>query len=174
MSNGIMIRPERAEDCAAIHELNARAFGQEGEAKLVDAIRLSDGFVPELSLVAERAGEIVGHILFSIIDVKAESGRIPVLGLAPMAVKPELQNQGIGSRLVGHGLEEARRLGWGIVIVLGHPAYYPRFGFTPAKPRGIKAPWPVPDEAFMVIELSEGGLEGVCGVVVYPPAFDEV
>ena len=91
-----------------------------------------------------------------------------------MAVLPAYQHQGIGSELIGRGLRECRNLGHGVVIVVGHPDYYPRFGFSSARARGLEATFPVPDEAFMVIELIEGALNGIAGVVRYPPAFDGV
>jgi putative acetyltransferase len=91
-----------------------------------------------------------------------------------MAVQPEFQNQGIGSELVRQGMERCRNLGYGIIIVVGHPTYYPRFGFTPAREKGLEAPFPVPDEAFMVIELTPGALNGISGIVIYPPAFEGV
>lgn len=134
----------------------------EGEAKLVEAIRASEGFVPELSLVAV-AHEIIRHILFSMISIETQHGDVPTVGLAPMAVKPECQNQGIGSKLVREGLRKCEELGFAHVFVLGHPGFYPRFGFTPAKTRGIESPFPVPDEVFMVYEIKPGSLDGIKG-----------
>jgi putative acetyltransferase len=166
------IHPETAEDYAAIREVNALAFGREVEAVLVEALRESPDFIPELSLVAVEAGRLVGHILFSPLVIETKDGPVPALTLAPLAVRPELQNQGIGSELVRDGLERCRSLGHRIVVVVGHPAYYPRFGFSPAGARGLEAPFPVPDEAFMVLELVSGALEGVAGIVKYPPPFD--
>jgi len=173
----ILIRAEEPADFAAIAEVNRLAFCGEGEAALVAKLRDWPGFIPELALVAVKGGKIVGHILISPVEIAPEGGAaraVPVLSLAPMAVLPELQNRGIGSALVRRGLDEARRLGHRIVVVVGHPHYYPRFGFEPARPRGLEAPFPVPDEAFLVLELVPGALRGVRGTVVYPPAFDEV
>jgi putative acetyltransferase len=170
----ITIRPETAEDYAAIHEVNALAFGREEEARLIEALRRLPDFVPELSLVAIEAGQIVGHILFSPMVIETKDGAVPALALAVLAVRPEFQNQGIGSELVFGGLERCRALGHRIVVVVGHPAYYPRFGFSPARARGLEAPFPVPDEAFMVLELAPGALGGVAGMVRYPPPFDQV
>ena len=99
---------------------------------------------------------------------------LPALALAPMAVHPEFQSQGIGSRLVREGLERCRNLGHRIVVVVGHPEFYPRFGFTPARAKGLEAPFPVPDEAFMVTELVPGALDGVSGMIVYPAPFEGV
>lgn len=168
------IRPETEKDRQAVYEVNAQAFGQEDESKLIDALRRTDAFIPELSLVAERGGRVIGHILFSKVKIMTEGGEVPALSLAPMAVRPEHQNQGIGSALVRRGLEESRRLGHRIVAVLGHPDYYPRFGFTIADEHGIRPPWDVPREAFMVYELVPGALSGVTGVVDYPREFPGV
>ncbi len=168
------IRPERTEDANDVHHVNRQAFGQENEAILVETLLSSPEAIPELSLVAEQDGRVVGHILFSPIVIETSSGEVSALALAPVAVLPEFQNQGIGSRLVQDGLEACRQLGHKIVIVLGHANYYPRFGFSPARARGIEAPFPVPDEAWMAVELQAGALDGVRGKVKYPPAFDEV
>jgi putative acetyltransferase len=165
----IMFRPETAADGPAIHDVHARAFGRENEARLVDALRASSEFVPELSLVAVDAPRIVGHILFSGIRIRTAERMIPALALAPVAVLPEHQNQGIGSALIRRGLAESTRLGHRIVVVVGHPSYYPRFGFSPARVRGLQAPFP--DAAFLVQELTPGALTGVCGTVEYPLAF---
>lgn len=169
-----IIRPETPEEYAAIHAVNALAFGREQEARLVDTLRQSPGFTPELSLVAVEAGQVVGHVLFSPIRIETESGDVPILSLAPVAVRPEAQNRGIGSQLIRHGLDECRRLGHTIVVLIGHPNYYPRFGFSPARAMGLEAPFPIPDEAFMALELVPGALAGVTGLVRYPPAFDGV
>ncbi len=173
----ILIRAEGPADYAAISEVNRRAFGGGGEAGLVEKLRESPGYIRELSLVAVSGKAIVGHLLISPLEIVpggAAARAIPALSLAPMAVLPELQNRGIGSALVRRGLEEARRLAHKIIIVVGHPHFYPRFGFEPARPRGLEAPFPVPDEAFMVLELVPGALDGVRGTVVYPRAFEEV
>ena len=169
----ITIRPERTEDYAAIHDVNLLAFGQEVEPRLVENLRQSADFIPELSLVAVEAGRVVGHILFSPLVIETKDGAVPALALAVMAVRPEFQNQGIGSELVRDGLERCRSRGHRIVVVIGHPEYYPRFGFSPARAKGLEVPFPVPDEAFLVLELVRGALDKVSGVVKYPPAFDE-
>ena len=169
-----VIRPERPDDCAAIERVNRLGFGQENEARLVAAIRHAESFAPALSLVAVRADTVVGHILFSPIQIESDHATTRALALAPMAVLPNLQRQGIGSDLVREGLKACHRLGHTIVVVVGHPDFYSRFGFTPAASHGIQAPFPVPDEAFRVLALVRGSLDGVCGVVRYPAAFDDV
>jgi putative acetyltransferase len=168
----ILIRPETSADRPAIRTVVAAAFGQPAEADLVDALRDNGGVT--LSLVAEREGEIVGHILFSPVTVESGGGAFAALGLAPMAVAPSCQRQGIGSRLIRAGLEECRRVGHEVVVVLGHPEYYPRFGFVPSKPLGIRYVDEVPDDVFMVLELRRGALAGRGGVVRYRPEFGGV
>jgi putative acetyltransferase len=167
----MVIRSEQPEDHAKIDETNRLAFGQPDEARLVAAIRQADGFDPSLSLVAIRDGQLVGHILFSPISIVGENGEVPAFALAPMAVRPECQRQGIGSELVAAGLQAARLAGHRIVIVLGHAKYYPRFGFVRCSQFGITSPFPAPDEAFMVMALTPGSLEDVSGEVRYPAAF---
>ena len=147
------VRPERPDDHIAIDEIHEAAFGQINEARLVAELRKGDGFTPELSLVAVRSNQVVGHILFSPIHIATARADVHALALAPMAVRPELQGRGIGSELVRRGLDACHRLQHGIVIVVGHPHYYPRFGFTPARPHGLEAPFPVPDDAFMVRKI---------------------
>lgn len=169
----ISIRSEKPEDYKSIYDLNKLAFNGEVEAKLVNNLRETKGFVPELSLVAIKDGEVVGHILFSIIHIQTDTNKIPVLALAPMAVLPKHQKQGIGSMLVGEGLKKCKELGYKAVILVGHPDYYPRFGFTHAKEKGLKLPFDAPDEAFMVYEIIHQALEGIKGMVVYPPEFAE-
>jgi putative acetyltransferase len=162
------IRPEMEDDAPAIRRVNEQAFGQPGEADLVDALRLEAR--PFVSLVADREGEVVGHIAFSpvTIDGRDVGG---ALGLAPMAVLPAFQGQGIGSALVREGLAACRRAGCAAVFVLGHAHYYPRLGFVPAPPRGLRCAYPVPDDVFMVAELQPGALDGVDGLVRYHPTF---
>lgn len=170
----ITIRAERKEDQFDIYEVNKLAFKQEGEAKLVDAIRLSPEYLEQLSLVAEDKGQLVGHVMISKIGIETEQGMISTLGLAPVAVKPDYQGQGIGSLLIQEGLKRSKELGYQHIVVLGHAGYYPRFGFVPAATKGIRCPFSVPDEVFMVLELVPDSLQGINGTVKYPEAFDHV
>lgn len=167
----IVIRAETVEDYAAVRRVNELAFGQPDEAALVEALR---SVSPHVSLVAVDDLQVVGHIFFSPVTIESEGPGAAAMGLAPMAVLPERQNQEIGSRLVREGLEECRRIGFGVVVVLGHPNYYPRFGFVPAATKGLRCKWPVPDEVFMVTELTPGALRGLRGLVEYRPEFDNV
>lgn len=170
----LTIRAETPDDMAGIHAVVALAFGRDNEARLIAALRASPDFVPTLSLVAVEEGAIVGHILFSPIAIRTPQRAVPALALAPLAVRPDRQNGGVGSALVRHGVAACRQQGHAIVVVLGHAQYYPRFGFTTARSKGVEPPWPVNDAAFMVQELIAGALNGVCGVVEYPPAFAAV
>ena len=168
----IQIRPEQFEDIAAIRRVNERAFNSPLEADLVD--RLRERGKVTLSLVAVHEAQIVGHILFSPVVVESTQQSVQAIGLAPMAVLPELQNQGIGSLLVKAGLDECRRNGHQVVVVLGHPEYYPRFGFAPASRYGIRSEYDVPDEVFMAMELQDGALNACAGTVKYQPEFNDV
>ncbi len=168
------IRPEQPSDHAAIEAVNRQAFGQDAEAHLVAKLREADSHDPALSLVAVHDGEVVGHILFSPILIETDGGNVAAMALAPMAVLPDYQRQGIGSALVREGLEACRRAGHRIVVVLGHADYYPRFGFKPANRHRLRSPFTVPDEAFMAMALVPGGLDDISGVVRYPAAFDAV
>ncbi|RCJ18921.1 GCN5 family acetyltransferase [Nostoc minutum NIES-26] len=166
------IRCESLPDYPAIAEVNKLAFGQENEAKLVDKIRRSDRYIPELSLVAKIGNVVVDHILFSYIDLVNEE-KLQVIGLAPLAVRPQFQRQGIGSALVEAGLKIADVTGEAIVIVLGHPHFYTRFGFQSSIVYRIESLFPVPEDVFMVKPL-QNYQQKYMGKVVYPPAFDEV
>jgi putative acetyltransferase len=168
----MVIRAEITADWPAIYDVNARAFGRDNEARLVEALRASDAFIAELSLVAVDNGRVVGHILFSPIHIRTADREVPALALAPMAVLPEQQRRGVGAALIRHGLQECRQRGHQIVVVVGHPNYYPRFGFSTARARGLEAPYP--DAAFMVQELTPSALACVGGRVEYPPEFAAV
>ena len=168
----IEIRPERPGDEEVIAEVNRRAFGGEEEVGIIAAIRGSEYFIPELSLVAESEDRLVGHIMFSLINlIRFDQPAETILSLAPMAVDPEDQNKGIGSALVRAGMEKARELGHRIVIVIGHPGYYPRFGFMQARILGFEIGINVPDEAFMVAGLQPDALQESSGMVQFSPPF---
>lgn len=164
----MLIRLEEAKDQAGVRSVNVAAFETPAEADLVDALRQQAH--PLISLVAERDHAIVGHILLSPVSLYGYPD-LKIMGLAPMAVLPEHQHTGIGSALVHAGLDECRRLGYGVVVVLGHPEYYPRFGFVPAVNFDIGCEYDVPPEVFMVMELKPGYLSGVSGVVSYHSVF---
>jgi len=167
----LVIRPETPEDSAAIRSVNAEAFGDSTEADLVEKLRSRQAYT--LSLVATDGDKVIGHILFSPVTTESKDTSFSALGLGPMAVLPSHQRKGVGSQLIYAGLQECKRLGHEIVIVLGHPDYYPRFGFVPASRYGIKCEYDVPDEAFMVLELRPGALSGRSGVAKYQPEFNE-
>lgn len=166
------IRKERQQDASAIRYVNEQAFGDAGEAGLVEKLRARKRLV--CSLVAIEDGQVVGHILFTTVTVEQDGANFHAVALGPMAVVPEFQRKGIGSRLVRAGLDECLRLGHEIVFVLGHADYYARFGFAPAKPRGIACEFEAPESAWMVLELREGALGGRKGTVRYEPEFREV
>ena len=167
----IEIRPETVDDIERIDEINRLAFEGEEESGLVRAIRNDPEFIPQLSLVAVKNDRVVGHILFSAVKIMTSDGEVPALALAPMAVDPEYQNQGVGSELVRSGLMACSQLGHKIIIVIGHPDYYPRFGFKPAREFGLEVPFDAPDEAFLVLGLEPGVLNNVSGVVRYSSPF---
>jgi len=168
----ITIRLERPEDGSAVRHVNELAFGQPAEADLVE--RLRQACTESLSLVAEDDA-VVGHILFTSVVVDSAGQRVLGMGLAPMAVLPDRQRQGIGSQLVRRGLDILRERGCPFVVVVGHPEYYPRFGFEPASTRGLASQWEdVPDAAFMVLVLDVHAMAGVSGVAKYRDEFNEV
>jgi len=167
----LLIRAEEQRDWAAVHAVNVSAFETSAEANLVDALR--DQADPLVSIIAEDNGVIVGHIMFSPVSLSGHL-ELRIMGLAPMAVAPEYQRKGIGSALVRAGLEGCKQLGFGAVVVLGHPAYYPRFGFSSSARFGIGCEYNVPEEVFMVVELQAGFLEGASGKIKYHTAFSDV
>jgi putative acetyltransferase len=164
------IRPERAADADAIRAVHRGAFLTEDEARLVDRLR-ANGHAA-VSLVAEVDGSVVGHILFSPVSVVAPSACCPGLGLAPLAVLPAHQRRGVGSALIREGLAVCRREGCPFVVVLGHPGYYPRFGFRRASAVGLSNEYGA-DEAFLVLELQPDSLPAGGGLVRYGPEFAE-
>ena len=167
--NNLIVRCESAEteERSAVHSLNEAAFGRPDEADLVDRLH-AEGTVL-VSLVATLGERIVGHILFSRMWIETAGGSISAVALAPVVVLPEHQRQGIGKRLIRHGLDLLRRRGERIVIVVGHPEYYPCFGFFSEKARSLDSPFPA--DAIMAMELKPGALDGIRGEVRYPAAF---
>ncbi len=163
------IRPEEPADFDAITRVNDQAFGQPNEGELVCSLRTSKEFIPELSLIAVYNGQVIGHILFTISTINKHVS----LTLAPLAVTPEYQNQGIGSRLIVSSRERARQLGYTSINVVGHPEYYPRFGFRKASQWKLELPFEVPDEVFMALELEKNALYNISGTVVLPAAFNK-
>ncbi len=168
----IVIREETAVDIPSIHQINTAAFGRMGEADLVDKLRQRGAFT--LSLVAVADEQLVGHVLFSPVVIEGDCGIWTAVALGPVAVLPDYQNRGIGDQLIRAGLAACLERGDDVVAVLGHPNYYPRFGFVPSVKHGIKSEYDVPDEVFMVAELCERALAGRKGVVRYAAEFNEI
>ena len=166
------IHYERPDDRPAVREVNELAFGRPAEAELVD--RLRERGKVTLSLVAVENDQVVGHILFSRVRIGSAGESVAAVGLAPMAVLPAFQNRGIGSQLVRNGLDECRRAGCAAVVVLGHPHFYPRFGFVPASRYDIRCEYQVRDEVFMAIELQPGALANCTGIAKYETEFNSV
>ena len=169
--NTIIVRPEEEPDWPSVKAVNSAAFETSAEATLVDSLRARAD--PTISLVAELNNSIVGHILFNPVKI-SEHPDIDLMALAPMAVDPQWQRRGIGSRLINAGLASCRDLGCGAVVVLGHPQYYTRFGFRSSKEFGIESEFNVPAEVFMLIELIPDYLYNVSGVVQYHEAFSDL
>ena len=164
------VRPEAPADRAAVRRVHEAAFGRPDEADIVERLRARA--VPYLGLAAVRDGAVVGHIAFSPVTLEPARPGLDVRGLAPMAVLPAHQRAGVGSALVRAGLAACRRDGAAAVVVLGHPDYYPRFGFRPASTFGLHSTYDAPDEAFMALELTSGALDGVRGTAHYHPALE--
>jgi putative acetyltransferase len=164
----IEIREERPDDVEAIRDVNKRAFSQDQEGNIVDALRSNGGAL--LSLVATANGRVVGHIMYSPIAVSDAQGA----ALGPMAVLPEHQREGIGSKLIEAGTQKLNDAGYPFIIVLGHANYYPRFGFKPASSFGIKCEWEVPDDVFMLLVLDHEKMQGVSGLAKYRHEFSSV
>jgi len=162
------IREEHPSDVAVIRDLNKRSFDQDQEGNIVDALR-SNGAVL-LSMVATLNGRVVGHIMYSPLVV----GEVTGAALGPMAVLPEYQRQGIGSKLVEAGNRKLKDEGCPFIIVVGHPNYYPRFGFVPANTHGIECEWEVPTDAFMLLVLNQSKVQGVAGLAKYRDEFSSV
>jgi putative acetyltransferase len=167
----INIRKENPQDVHAIREVNVKAFGQPQEADIVDKLRKTcDGLLSLVAIVNKRP---IGHILFSPAEIVGEGRTLRGMGLAPMAVLPEYQRQGIGSELVKNGIERLSGKGCPFIIVLGHAEYYPRFGFEPAGRYGVKSEWEVPEAVFKILVLDRSAMLDISGVAVYRPEFSE-
>lgn len=167
-----LIREERPEDAEAVHAVLVAAFGREAEARLVERLRASRRIV--CAMVAEEKGRVLGHVVFSRIEVESGDREVPVLALASLAVLSAFQRLGIGSALVSAGLARCRELGHTRVAVLGEPEYYARFGFSPAAEFGIRYSGDVPCEAFMALALVPGALDGCAGVARYSSEFKNI
>ena len=166
-----MIRDETAGDGPAVRMVLEEAFDTPLEAGIVETLRA--GCEDRLSLVAERDGDVVGHILFTPVVIDAAEGSIRGYGLAPMAVRSAWQRRGIGSALIAEGMTRLRAAGAPFVLVIGHPAYYPRFGFERASRYGVRCQWPeVPDEAVMLRVLDPAVAPRLAGLARYRPEFD--
>jgi putative acetyltransferase len=175
LPDDVTIRPEQSSDCSAIADVVAAAFGSPREAQLVDAIRTSANFVPELSLVAEVQGRIVGHVMVSFVTVRDHATQHRVASLSPLAVASAFQRRGIGSALVREVTTRADDRGEPLVVLEGSPAFYGRLGFEQSLPHGIEItlpPW-APPEAAQVLRLRNYDAS-IRGRVVYPPAFDNL
>lgn len=166
------IRDELSSDIENIWEINTDAFGTEDEANIVNALRSSG--CTYISLVAETEDKVVGYILFTPVELSGNQNNLKMAGLAPMAVSSQYQNKGIGSKLVKAGLDRCKSLGYDAVVVLGHPNYYPKFGFIPSVKFGIKSEYEVPDDVFMILELVQGSLKNHKGIIKYHEAFNSV
>ena len=164
----IEIREEHPGDVTAIRDVNTRAFRQEQEGNIVEALRSNGAAL--LSLVATLDGRVVGHIMYSPLSV----GEVTGAGLGPMAVLPEHQRQGIGSKLVTVGNRKLKDAGYAFIVVVGHPAFYPRFGFRPASLYGVSCEWEVPDDVFMLLVLDQTKMQGASGLARYRPEFSTV
>jgi putative acetyltransferase len=162
------VRPETEVDRAAIRAVNEAAFESKVEADIVDALRSRGAEL--VSLVADRDGVVLGHILFSPVVLEGHAG-LRLMGLGPMAVLPRHQREGIGSALVRAGLSRCIELGVHAVAVVGHPRFYPRFGFAPASRYRMRCEYDVPDDVFMIAELTHGALREASGLIRYDAAF---
>jgi len=172
----ITIRQENPGDYPAVAEMIKSAYknvdySDHREQFMVERLRSSGAFIPELSLVAEAGHKIVGHIMLTRIVIRNQQEAIVSLCLAPLSIAPEFQGQGVGTQLVTDAHRIAKELGYRSVTVLGHPKYYPRFGYEPMKKHGIQVPFDIREENCMIVSLTEYGLTDVRGKVEYPLEF---
>jgi putative acetyltransferase len=168
--SAVVIRPEKPQDYAGVHEIHRLAFRRENEARLIESLRLSPGYIPELSIVAFGGKNVVGHILFSPIGIETPYGELPALVMAPLAVRPA-EKENVGEKLLKAGIKECRRRGYACVLAVGAPADYSRFGFVPAHPLGLNPARPIKGGELMALELTPSALEGLTGTVRFPPAY---
>jgi predicted N-acetyltransferase YhbS len=173
----IKIRQENPADYEQVFHLTELAFAEmefadHDEQFLVEKLRKSEFFIPELSLVAEVGDKIIGHILLTRLKIQGNGAEYESLSLAPVSVLPAFQKQGVGGMLIRKAHQIATDLGYKSVILVGHPEYYPRFGYKKASEYGITFPFKVPEDACMAIELAENGLEGITGMVIYSPEYN--
>ncbi len=166
------IRIEKTTDIQQIWQINTEAFERKGEADLINTLRESD--TPYISLIYEENNKFLGHIFFTPVELAGDTSGLDIMGLGPMAVVPEMQYKGIGSLLVKAGIEQCRDNGYDAIIVLGHAAFYPKFGFVPSVNYGIKSEFDVPEDVFMVLELKKNILKGKQGIIKYHEAFSSV
>ena len=167
----VIIRPESEKDYQVIKEINDAAFNQNNESLLIEQLRESPDFIPDLSLVAEMEGKIAGHILFYPVKINDGNAEYITLSLAPMAVHPDYQRKGVGGKLITEGKRRAKAMRYDSIIVIGHPEYYPKFGFEKASCFNIRPPFDIPEVAFLALELNEGALKNIRGFVEYPQPY---
>lgn len=167
----LYVRGEKPADHAEIFEINRLAFGREDEGNLVNDIRKTRSYEFGFSLVAVKEDKILGHVLFSKGFITHRGRRFKCLVLGPVAVLPEHQRHGIGKALINEGLERAKEVGFGAVIVVGDPVYYAQFGFKPAVTMKLRTSLKIPDENFMAKEISRNALRGIIGTVMFPREF---
>ncbi len=175
----VSVRTEQPQDYSEVSDLIQKAFESDPhsdhiEAQLVEALRKPENFIPELSIVAEVDGKVVGHVLLTPVKIKNKDNEWDSLALAPISVLPVYQNQGIGSQLIKEAHSRARKIGYKSIVLIGHENYYLKFGYLRAEKYGIRFPFDVPAENAFAIELTEGALNEVNGTVVYPSEFQAV
>jgi putative acetyltransferase len=167
----VSTRQENHGDHTAVADIHRQAFGRELEGEIAANLRIGGEFIPDLSLVAESDGKVVGHIILSRLRYDVATSECRLLALGPIGVLPNFQKQGVGTSLMNEAIRRSRELGFLGIALIGHPTYYPRFGFQPASRFGIVLPYKVPDDVAMVLALFEESLTGCEGSVLFPPAF---
>lgn len=170
----VVIRPEKPQDYAGIHEVNRLAFRRESEARLVENLRVSPGFIPELALVAVGGKNVVGYVLLSPVNLETPDGSIPTLALMPMAVRPEFLKEDVGLKLLRHAFKECQRQGYKCVVAVGPPERFAPYGFIPAQRKDLRSLPRIPGGELMVLELETGTLDDTRGTIKFPPLFSEL